>query len=101
MQLCSLRTCVVVRPGWSTGDCSWLPQHLQISSAAPATQILMLLSVAANWPNAQARWIRVGSLVDIITFKYYYPRNRLLFTAPLNESPERLALVAKQWANET
>jgi hypothetical protein len=71
---------------------------------APATQILMLLSVAANWPHAQARWSLAGSfvvliLVDVITFKYHYPRNRLLFTAPLNESPETLALAAKQWAN--
>jgi Domain of unknown function (DUF1772) len=70
---------------------------------APATQILVLLSVAANWPNSQARWtlvVALGVLIlsDVITLKYHYPRNRLLFTAPLNESPQRLAVAAKQWA---
>lgn len=70
---------------------------------APATQVLMLLAIAANWSDAQARWTLAVALVlliltDVITFKFHYPRNRLLFTAPLDEAPETLALAARQWA---
>ena len=71
---------------------------------APATQILVLLSIATGWPNAYRRWALVGALFalilgDIITFTYHYPRNRLLFTAPLNEPPEKLNIAARQWAS--
>ena len=70
---------------------------------APATQILVLLSIATGWPNAYGRWTLICALMaliltDIITFKYHYPRNRLLFTAPLNELPETLKIAARQWA---
>jgi len=45
----------------------------------------------------------VGALValvlsDVITFTYHYPRNALMFTAPLSVEPERLNLAARQWA---
>ena len=71
---------------------------------APGTQILVLLSVAINWSNPQGRWPLVGALIalilsDIITFKYHYPRNRLMFTAPLDVSSEQLDLAARQWAS--
>jgi hypothetical protein len=35
---------------------------------------------------------------DVITFRYHYARNALMFTAPLTVEPARLALAAKQWA---
>jgi uncharacterized membrane protein len=71
---------------------------------APATQILVVLSIAFNWPNPQARWSLIGALIalilgDLITFKYHYPRNRQMFTAPLNVPPEQLERVAQQWAS--
>ena len=71
---------------------------------APATQMLVLLSIATGWSNAYGRWTLVGALMaliltDIITFKYHYPRNRLLFTTPLNELPEKLNIAARQWAS--
>lgn len=70
---------------------------------APATQVLVLLAIAANWTNAQTRWTLavafvVLTLTDVITFKFHYPLNRLLFTAPLDEAPDRLALAENQWA---
>lgn len=70
---------------------------------APATQVLVLLAVAANWTITPARWTLVVALVllvltDVITFKFHYPRNHLLFTAPLDEAPDRLAMAARQWS---
>ena len=34
---------------------------------------------------------------DVITFSYHYPRNRLMFTAPLEVPADRLADAARQW----
>jgi hypothetical protein len=71
---------------------------------APATQIFVALSIALNWLNPQAKWPLMGALIalilgDVITFKYHYPRNRQMFTAPLNVPPEHLERVARQWAS--
>ena len=70
---------------------------------APATQILVALSVALNWADRQARWSLIGALialilVDVITFTYHYPRLRQMFTAPLTIPPEQLERAARQWA---
>jgi hypothetical protein len=70
---------------------------------APATQVLVALSVVLNWPNGQTRWSLIGALaalilVDVITFTYHYPRNRQMFTAPLTVLPEQLDRAARQWA---
>jgi uncharacterized membrane protein len=71
---------------------------------APASQMLVAASIAANWSSPSARWPLVGALIalvasDVITFKYHYPRNRILFTAPLSVSADQLNLVARQWAS--
>jgi uncharacterized membrane protein YsdA (DUF1294 family) len=72
--------------------------------AAPATQLLTLLSVVANWSSPRCRWPLVGALValvvnDVITFGYHYPRNRLFFIAPLTVDRERLDRAAREWAS--
>jgi hypothetical protein len=72
--------------------------------AAPATQLLALLSVVVNWSNPDCRWPLLAALValvvnDVITFRYHYPRNRLFFTAPLTVEPERLDRSAREWAS--
>jgi hypothetical protein len=40
-----------------------------------------------------------GALViaDVVTFTYHYPRNEIMFTAPLTVEPERLRTVAREW----
>ena len=70
---------------------------------SPAVQLLTLLAVATNWSNPSCRWPLVIALLvlvasDIITFKFHYPRNHLMFTAPLTVPPEELAVAARQWA---
>jgi len=72
--------------------------------AAPATQVLTLLAVVANWSSPQCRWPLASAFValvvnDVITYTYHYPRNRLFFTAPLTVEPERLDRAARQWAS--
>ena len=71
---------------------------------SPATQALTLVAIATNWSNPSCRWPLLGALIalaasDIITFKYHYPRNRLLFTSPLTVPPDELAVAARQWAS--
>jgi hypothetical protein len=71
---------------------------------APGAQILVLASLGLSWFNAHARWALVAALVvlivtDIITFRFHYPRNRLLLTAPLTRSPIELDVAARQWSN--
>jgi uncharacterized membrane protein len=70
---------------------------------SPATQMLTLLALATQWSNPACRWPLLGAVValvacDIVTFKFHYPRNHLLFTAPLTVPPEALDAAARQWA---
>jgi uncharacterized membrane protein len=79
------------------------PAHL-FRVLSPATQILTLLAIGTSWVSPHSRWSLVVALValvtsDVITFKYHYPRNRLMFTHPLTIPPEELATAARQWAS--
>jgi uncharacterized membrane protein len=72
--------------------------------AAPATQLLALLSAVVNWSNPDCRWPLLAALValvvnDVVTFRYHYPRNQLFFTAPLTVESERLDRAAREWAS--
>jgi uncharacterized membrane protein len=69
----------------------------------PASQILLLAAIVVDWRNPQVRWPLAGAflaliLADGITFAYHYPRNRLMFEAPLTVETERLNRAARQWA---
>src|SRR5262245_3313976 len=71
---------------------------------SPASQILVLLAVVTNWSSPEQRWFLVGALLalvlsDVITFTYHYPRNRLMFTAPLTVEQDVLAVAARQWTS--
>ena len=69
---------------------------------APASQVLMLAALVANWRAPQVRWPLLAALAalaiaDAVTFTYHYPRNAIMFTAPLSVEPERLRAVAREW----
>ncbi len=70
---------------------------------APATQVLLLLSVLLNWRTRKARWWLVTAfalmvLTDVITYTFHYPRNDLMFVQPLeNSTPEALETAAREW----
>ena len=71
--------------------------------AAPATQILLVVTLIATWRIEQCRWMIGGALVslilaDVITFTFHYPRNRLMFGSPTTADPTALEVAAKQWA---
>jgi uncharacterized membrane protein len=57
----------------------------------PATQLFLLLALVVNWkPAPGTRWKLAGALVflvltDMITFRFHYPRNDILFVAPLTQ----------------
>ena len=69
---------------------------------SPATQVLLVVAVVASWSDPERRWTLIGALLalvlcDVITFTYHYPRNRIMFEAPLTVEAERVVLAARQW----
>ena len=70
---------------------------------SPALQLFTLVALVCNWKPAGTRWRLAGAfalavLADIITFKFHYPRNSILFGAPLTTSPADFDRVAAEWA---
>jgi len=70
----------------------------------PATQLFLVLALALNWkPSPDTRWRLGGALValilsDAVTFRFHYPRNEILFIAPLTKPPEYYDRVVTEWA---
>jgi uncharacterized membrane protein len=71
---------------------------------SPATQLFLLVALVCNWkPTPGTRWRLAGALVlailaDVITFKFHYPRNTILFIAPLTNTSADLDRVVAEWA---
>lgn len=70
----------------------------------PATELFLLLAIVFNWkPIPGTRWMLVGALAclvvtDMITFLFHYPRNNILFVAPLTQPPSYYDQVVREWA---
>jgi len=69
---------------------------------APATQVVLVVSLVLSWRRGSVRWWYLTALllvvaVDVVTFKFHYPRNAFLFTAPLTQRPEDLAKAVQEW----
>src|SRR6478752_2559369 len=73
-------------------------------TVAPATQLLLLVAISCNWkPTAITRWRLAAGLAllifaDVVTFRFHYPRNSILFVAPLTNSSAFYDGVATEWA---
>jgi len=70
---------------------------------SPAVQIFLLLALVCNWKPAGTRWRLAGALAlalltDVITFRFHYPRNTILFSTPLTNPPANFDRVAAEWA---
>jgi uncharacterized membrane protein len=70
---------------------------------APAVQLFLLLALVSNWKPSGTRWRLAGALAlailaDVITFRFHYPRNAILFSSPLTNPPADLDRVASEWA---
>jgi len=71
---------------------------------SPATQIFLLVALLCNWmPVPLTRWRLAGALAfailgDVITFKFHYPRNAILFSDPLTRSAAELDRIGSEWA---
>jgi uncharacterized membrane protein len=70
----------------------------------PVTQLFLLLALVVNWkPAPGTRWMLAGALVflvltDMITFRFHYPRNDILFIAPLTQSAAYYDQIVREWA---
>jgi uncharacterized membrane protein len=70
---------------------------------SPAVQLFLLLALVCNWKFPSTRWRLAGALLlailaDVITFKFHYPRNTILFSAPLTNPPADLDRIGAEWA---
>jgi hypothetical protein len=71
---------------------------------APGSQLLLLIAIVCNWkPTRITRWRLVGGLAllilaDVVTFRFHYPRNSILFVAPLTNTSPFYDRVATEWA---
>ena len=55
---------------------------------SPINQVLAAIAVVVCWKFGRERYIAIGSLVlavlaDVLTFGYFYPRNEIMFVAPI------------------
>ena len=70
----------------------------------PATQLFLLLALVCNWkPTSATRWKLAGALAvlilsDVFTFRFHYPRNTILFVAPLTNPSAYYDRVVTEWA---
>lgn len=70
----------------------------------PATELFILIALVCNWRQTRdMRWRLAGALVflvltDVITFQFHYPRNAILFVAPLTNSSAYYDRVVTEWA---
>ena len=71
---------------------------------SPGTQIFLLLALVCNWvPVPLTRWrlaaaLALAILGDVVTFKFHYPRNTILFSGALTLPAADLDRVAREWA---
>lgn len=70
---------------------------------SPVNQVLALIAVIVCWKSGNLRYIALGSLVlailaDVFTFGYFYPRNEILFVAPIEASVDAVRLAWKEWS---
>ncbi len=69
---------------------------------SPVNQVLALLALILSWKTSKKARIFLASalliavLTDVFTFAYFYPRNHLLMSLPLQDI-NRLASVISQW----
>jgi len=70
---------------------------------SPLNQVLALIAVIVCWKSGNARYIALGSLVlavlaDAFTFGYFYPRNEILFVAPIEASVDTVRRAWEEWS---
>lgn len=70
---------------------------------SPLNQVLALFAVIVCWKFGNERYLALGSLVlailaDVLTFGYFYPRNEILFAAPIETSMDTIRLAWEQWS---
>lgn len=70
---------------------------------SPLNQVLALIAVIVCWKFGRERYIAIASLViavlaDVFTFGYFYPRNEILFMAPIEASVDTIRLAWEQWS---
>lgn len=70
---------------------------------SPINQVLAAIAVVVCWKFGRERYIAIGSLVlailaDVLTFGYFYPRNEIMFVAPIEGGIDTIRLAWEQWS---
>lgn len=72
--------------------------------ASPINQLLALITVIICWKSGQVRYIAIAALLlavsaDLLTFGYFYPRNEVIFSAPLESNTEAIRQAVNEWSS--
>ena len=70
---------------------------------SPLNQVLAVIAVIVCWKFGRERYIAIGSLAlailaDVLTFGYFYPRNEILFVAPIEAGADTIRMAWEQWS---
>jgi hypothetical protein len=70
---------------------------------SPINQVLALIAVIVSWKSGRGRYLALGALglavlADVFTFGYFYPRNEILFVAPLEAGADVARQAWEQWS---
>jgi hypothetical protein len=74
------------------------------SVLVPATQLFLVVALLCNWRTVPVTRATLGGALalliatDMITFRFHYPRNAILFIAPLTNTPAYYDRVVTEWA---
>src|SRR5258706_4413137 len=70
---------------------------------APVLQVMALVALAMNWKSSPQIRLYLGIallsfvLVDVLTFAYFYPRNKIMLSADLATELEVVRKAVAQW----
>jgi hypothetical protein len=74
------------------------------SVLVPVTQLFLVVALLCNWRTVPVTRATLGGALalliatDMITFRFHYPRNAILFIAPLTNTPAYYDRVVTEWA---
>ena len=71
---------------------------------SPVNQILAVVTLIICWKFKPERYIAIASLTlailaDALTFGYFYPRNEIMFVAPMEGSIDAVKIAWQQWSS--
>ena len=110
----NIYTSIVDAPNWGSS----LPESISVARqyysvanpgtffrvASPLNQALAVICLIACWRSGRVRYYAIAALLlavlaDVITFGYFYPRNYIIFEAPIETSLNGIRQAIAEWSS--